>query len=288
MEKAGAGNGAERHRPRCHPDLLRLAAVGHALRVRAPRVLVAYDGSEQSETALDAIACLSWPVGTRIRLLAVRDAHLRFLRPLADLILFAELEEGVERAAKRLSAQLPTGVAVEHRALRGPALATIAVEAERFLADLVVLGSRNRGPMSSTVLGSIGRELVARAEWPVLIARGEHLDRVLLAHDGSAASRAAVRMVGSWPAFSHAAVKMFSVAGASPGAATAQILTAAALEESDLIVLGSVCAHGLDRLLHGDLADDLVPRTRRSLLVVPATARVELPIMEPALAQAAR
>src|SRR5438045_8883645 len=80
MEKAGAGNGAERHRPRCHPDLLRLAAVGHALRVRAPRVLVAYDGSEQSETALDAIACLSWPVSTRIRLLAVRDAHLQIGR----------------------------------------------------------------------------------------------------------------------------------------------------------------------------------------------------------------
>jgi nucleotide-binding universal stress UspA family protein len=256
--------------------------------VRAPRVLVCYDGSEQSDIALDAIACLAWPVSTRIRLLAIRDAHLRFLRPLADLILFADLEEQIERAARRLATQLPTGVAVEHRALRGPALATIAVEAARYLADLVVLGSRNRGPMSSTVLGSIGRELVARTEWPVLIARGQHLDRVLLAHDGSAAARAAVRMVGSWPAFSHSAVKMFSVTGASPSAATTQILTAAALEESDLIVLGTVCAHGLDRLLHGDLAGDLVPRTRRSLLVVPATARVELSFAEPALAQPAR
>ena len=249
--------------------------------MRAPRVLVAYDGSEQAQLAVEAIARLPWPVSTRIRIFAVRDAHLRFLRPLPDAILFAELEEDVERTAKRLGAQLPTGVAVEHRVLRGPTLPTIVTEAERFDADLVVLGSRNRGPMSSTVLGSIGRELVARAEWPILIARGQHLDRVLLAHDGSAASRAAVRLVGSWPAFSHAAVKMFSVAGASPSAATAQILTAAALEESDLIVLGSVCAHGLDRLLHGDLADDLVPRTRRSLLVVPATAHVELPIAEP-------
>jgi nucleotide-binding universal stress UspA family protein len=244
-------------------------------------VVIGYDGSDQSETALEAIACLPWPVSTRLRLLAVRDAHLRFLRPLADAILFAELEEEVERVAKRLRAELPTGVAVERRVLRGPVLPTIMWEAERFEADLVVLGSRNRGPLSSTVLGSVGRGLVARAEWPVLIAHGPRLARVLLAHDGSAASRAAVRMVGSWPAFSHAAVKMFCVAGATPGAATTQILAAAAMEESDLIVLGSACAHGLDRLLHGDLADDLVPRTHRSLLVVPATARVELPIAEP-------
>jgi len=245
--------------------------------------LVAYDGSEPALVAVEAIARLGWPVSTRIRLLAVRDPHLRFLRPLADAILFAELEEDVGRAAKRLAAELPTGVAVERRVLRGSALPSIVMEAERFEADLVVLGSRNRGPLSSTVLGSIGRELVARAEWPVLIARGQHLDRVLLAHDGSDASRVAVRMVGSWPAFSHAAVKMFSVAGASPNAATAQILTVAALEGSDLIVLGAASVHGLERLLHGDLADDLVPRTHRSLLVVPATARVDLPIAEPAL-----
>jgi nucleotide-binding universal stress UspA family protein len=249
--------------------------------MRAPRVLVAYDGSDGAEMALEAIACLPWPVSTRIRILAVRDAHLRFLRPVVDHLLFDELEDEVMTAAKRLEGHLPTGVAIERRVLRGPALSTIIMDAERFEADLVVLGSRNRGPISSTVLGSMGRELVTREEWPVLIARGDHLDRILLAHDGSDASRAAVRMIGSWPIFARAAVKMFSVAGTAPGAATAQILSAAALEESELIVVGSAAAHGLDRLLHGDLADDLVPRTRRSLLVVPATARVELNIDEP-------
>lgn len=251
--------------------------------MRTPRVLLCYDGSEQSEIALEAIASLSWPVSTRIRILSVRDAHLRFLRPLVDTILFAELEDEVDSAAKRLSTQLPTGVDVEQRVLRGPALPTIIMETQRFAADLVVLGSRNRGPVRSTVLGSIGRELVARAEWPVLIAHRQQLDQILLAQDGSPASRAAVRMIGSWPAFSHASVKMFSVADASRSAATEQILTAAALEESDLIVIGAVCAHGLDRLLRGDLADDLVPRTRRSLLVVPGEAHVELPIAQPVL-----
>jgi nucleotide-binding universal stress UspA family protein len=246
-------------------------------------VLVAYDGTDRAGTAIEAISCLEWPVSTRIRILAVRDAHLRFLRPLVDEMLFFELEGAVARYARRLSARLSTGVSVEQRVLRGPAVPTIITEAEAYDADLVVLGSRNHGPVRSAVLGSVGRELVARGEWPVLIARGEHLDRVLLAHDGTDAARTAVRLVGSWPIFSHAAVRMFSVAYTTPGPATTQILTAAALEESDLVVLGSAAAHGFDRMLHGDLADDLVLHARCSLLVVPANARVDLKTLEPAL-----
>jgi len=251
--------------------------------VIAPKVLVAYDGSDKAAMALEAMSCFEWPVSTRIRILAVRDAHLRFLRPLVDDMLLPDLEHDVAGYAKRLLARLPTGVAVEQRVLRGPAVPTIITEAAAYEADLVVLGSRNRGPVRSAVLGSVGRELVARGEWPVLIARGEHLDRVLLAHDGSDAARTAVRMLGSWSIFSHAAVRMFSVAYTAPGPATTQILTAAALEESDLIVLGSAAAHGLERVLHGDLADDLVLHARCSLLIVPANARVDLKAPEPVL-----
>ena len=234
--------------------------------------------------ALEAVACLDWPASTRLRILAVRDTHFRFLRPLIDDLLLFELKNDVAAAADRLLVQLPTGVSVERRVLRGPAVPTIIAEAEAFDADLLVLGSRNRGPVRSAVLGSVGRELVARAEWPVLIARGEHLDRVLLAHDGTDAARTAVRMLGSWPIFSRAAVRMFSVASTAVGPATTQILTAAALEESDLIVLGSAAAHGLDRLLHGHLADDLVLHARCSLLVVPAAARIDLKDAESAVA----
>jgi nucleotide-binding universal stress UspA family protein len=254
--------------------------------VRAPRVLAGYDGTDPAETALDALGCLAWPAGTHIRLVAVRDAHLRFLRPLVDDLLFFELEETVARAARRLAAQMPTGVIIDQHAVRGPVLPLIASEARGFDADLIVLGSRNRGPVRSAVLGSIGRELVAVGTWPVLIARGEHLDRVLFAHDGSGGARAAMRMLSSWPVFGKASVKLFSVVSTAPAAATAQILTAAALEESDLIVLASGAAHGIDRLVHGDLADTVLPRTSCSLLVVPADARIDLPTETPALASA--
>ncbi len=250
--------------------------------VRAPRVLVAYDGTDKAEIALEAVASLGWPAGTCIRVVAVRDDHLRLLRPLVDEQPFVELEEALLWAANHLAADLPSNVAIERRLLRGAALPAIVAEAEELGADLVVLGSRNRGPMRSAIFGSVGRDLVARADRPVLIARGDRLDRVLLAHDGSDAARTAVRMLGSWPVFSRATVKLFSVAHTQPGSATGQILTAAALDETNLIVLGSAVAHGLDWRLHGDLADGLVPRTHCSLLVVPASARVELTLAEAA------
>lgn len=227
---------------------------------------------------------MPWPVSTRIRILAVRNAHFGFLRPaLVEEMLSFELEQAAQAAARQLEVDLPFGVATECRTLRGPTVPTIMTEAARMDADLVVLGSRNRGPVRSTVLGSVGREIVARAEWPVLVAHGERTERVLLAHDGSGASRAAVRMLGSWPIFTRSAVKMFSIAGSDPGPATGQILTAAELEDTDLIVLGAATAHGFDRLVHGDLADDLVTRARRSLLIVPEGARVDLGIEEPSL-----
>lgn len=254
-------------RPKPRPSLLA---------VDAPRVVLAYDRTDGADIALDAIARLPWPIETRIRIVGIRDAHLRFLRPLADALLLAELEEDVALAARRLRSELPAGIAVEEHAFRGHAVTGIVAEADRLAADLVVVGSRNRGPTRSTLFGSVGREIVAGGERPVLIARRQSIDRVLLAHDGSDASRRAVRMLGSWPIFAAASVKMFSVADVASADATSQILTTAALEETDLIVLGAAAAHGLDRLVHGALASDLLPRTSCSLLVVPATAPVSL------------
>src|SRR5438132_10775504 len=116
-------------------DLAVSPATRQASLVTAPKVLVAYDGSDKAAMALEAMSCFEWPVSTRIRILAVRDAHLRFLRPLVDDMLLSDLEHDVAGYAKRLLARLPTGVAVEQRVLRGPAVPTIITEAAAYEAD---------------------------------------------------------------------------------------------------------------------------------------------------------
>ena len=158
------------------------------------RVLFGYDGSTGADAALAAVATLPWSTGTHLRVIGVRDAHLRFLRPLADEILFAEFEEVVSRAARCLRAEVPVA-AIDERVVRGPAVPRILAEAERLGADLIVVGSRNQGPMRSAFLGSVAHDLAAAARVPVLVARGSHFGRVLLVLDGSEAARAAMRIV---------------------------------------------------------------------------------------------
>jgi nucleotide-binding universal stress UspA family protein len=53
-------------------------------------------------------------------------------------------------------------------------------------ADLLVLGSRGRGAVTAALLGSVVAETVDRAPCPVLVARSERINGVVLAHDGSA------------------------------------------------------------------------------------------------------
>jgi nucleotide-binding universal stress UspA family protein len=244
--------------------------------MQAPHVLVGYDGSLGADAALCALAHLPWPAGTRLRILGVRETHLRFRRSLASAPLNAEFEDVVTRAARRLRVELGQTVVIEEHVVSGTAALAIVADASSFAADLIVVGTRNQSSLRSTFLGSVSREVVDRAGLPVLVAQGQRMDRVLLAHDGSAAARAAVQMVSSWPIFAGSSVRMFSVADTSGGDAAVQILTAAALNDANLVVVGAHSAHGLERVLHGDVAGDLLPRLRRSLLVVPGAERDQL------------
>ena len=67
--------------------------------------------------------------------------------------------------------------------------------------DLIVVGSRGHGPVETAVLGSVSAAVVDHATCPVLVARGDHAARVILAEDGSPAGMAARDVVAAWPAF---------------------------------------------------------------------------------------
>jgi nucleotide-binding universal stress UspA family protein len=75
----------------------------------------------------------------------------------------------LDRAARRLAAPDRT---VEARLLTGPGsvAARLAAAAERWDADLIVVGSRRPTDLGGLILGSVGHELVKRTYRPVLLA----------------------------------------------------------------------------------------------------------------------
>ena len=88
---------------------------------------------------------------------------------------------------------------------------TILDAADRFGPDLLVVGSRSLGPLTSALLGSVSEELVDHAPCPVLVARGSELRRVVLAEDGSPDALAAGTLLLRWPIFGASQIRVISV-----------------------------------------------------------------------------
>jgi nucleotide-binding universal stress UspA family protein len=156
------------------------------------RVLVATDGSTQARRASVLAASIPWPTGSVIETLAVADRHaanshlpidrsVESAQPPPDQV----VADAAELLADR-EAVVATAV------IAGRPASVIVSEATRFRADLVIVGSRGLGPVPSMLLGSVSAEVVDHAPCPVLVARAEQIDSLIVGVDGSATSAMAV------------------------------------------------------------------------------------------------
>jgi nucleotide-binding universal stress UspA family protein len=199
------------------------------------RILLALDGSAHSDLACELVAGMSLPVGSTIRVVSVlapldvmaagtwlpgeRDGDPFEAAGLRDL------DDLVAAAGHRLERP---GVIVEASVLRGHPAALIADEAGAFGADLLVVGTRGHGPLKTLMLGSVSASLVDHAPCPVLIARRPAVDRILLAHDGSAFAASAASVLCDWPLFGSAEIDVVSVIPAQISWAPSIVPSAAA------------------------------------------------------------
>jgi nucleotide-binding universal stress UspA family protein len=173
------------------------------------RILLALDGSPSADRARALVTSLAWPAGTTVRLVAALDvAPALWGGPWIPAIPVDadELEdEAVVELTRVLQEARPAletaGLTVEAELLRGRPSAAIVDDARIWGPDLIVVGSRGHGPVETAVLGSVSAAVVDHATCPVLVARGDHAARVILAEDGSPAGMAARDVVASWPAF---------------------------------------------------------------------------------------
>ncbi len=136
---------------------------------------VGYDGGEESKLALEVAKDLARGSDASLRLIGVAP----------------EGADGAERMELELSeASRRCGdVAVEWRVLTGDAPAALADQGVEL--DMLVLGSRDYGPIRTVLLGGVSREVLRTAPCPVVIVPRSAADReARIVGDGPAAADA--------------------------------------------------------------------------------------------------
>lgn len=201
------------------------------------KLLIAYDGSKSSDSALDDLVLAGLPdTGEALvmsvaevwlpppnggRSLADSPAGYRFDEETESRIreqwergehLVAEAEALARHARERVVKMLPGWNVTSSATYGSPAWAVLA-QADEFDPDLIVVGSQGRSAIGRFVLGSISQKVLTEAKCSVRIGRGRiEVDtapsRVMIAFDGSKGSVAAVRSVAArkWPAGSEVSV----------------------------------------------------------------------------------
>jgi nucleotide-binding universal stress UspA family protein len=179
------------------------------------KILVAYDGSECADAALDDLRKAGLPADAQIKVLSVVE---NWLPPPSGL----EMVEHVDRDQENLAlarrggmrlASIGPGWDVKSESGAGSPATVIIEEADEWGAELIVVGSHGRTALGQFFFGSVSRKVLHEAHCSVRVARGriEEPDRpvrLIVGLDGSKDSEAAVVAVAArkWPAGSEARI----------------------------------------------------------------------------------
>ena len=154
------------------------------------RILLALDDSHGAATAHALVRSLPWPEPTHIDAFRVIEPvfdvfgmpPIAFDDTLEDLLGAAEIRRALDADTIDLGA--PGRTITTHVEI-GRTATLIVEAATRFRSDLIVLGSRGRGPIGTMLLGSVSAEVADHAPCPVLVARRPTCGRAMVALDGT-------------------------------------------------------------------------------------------------------
>ncbi len=143
------------------------------------KILLAVDGLKNGGSSVQELLRRTWPPGTQVRIISVVHAVPLVTDPI--LIIAAShvesLKEEQHRAARAVAeaaeqiTKAAPGLQVSTQILEGSPKKLIVEEAERWGADLIVVGSHGQGPGGHFQLGSVAQAVAQSAPCSVEIAR---------------------------------------------------------------------------------------------------------------------
>ena len=145
------------------------------------RILVAVDGSDTSQLALQEAVNLTKESGGQLRIVhVVDDVSLDLYREVVDP---GEIQKAITKSGEAILSKAQTavraaGVKAETRLLEIQKLGRrvtdmIAQEADAWPADLIVIGTHGRHGFNHLLMGSVAEGVVRIATKPVLLIRGK-------------------------------------------------------------------------------------------------------------------
>ncbi len=131
------------------------------------KVVIGIDGSAGSDRALDWCVRAFSDTETEILLVSCRVAREQ-LGDAAERELVQMAEHHLKVAGAKLEA---AGLAFRHQLVSGDARSVLLDVARTEDAELIVVGSRGRSPLTQLVLGSVASYLTHHSPYPVTIVR---------------------------------------------------------------------------------------------------------------------
>ncbi|MGE0132988.1 MAG: universal stress protein [Blastocatellales bacterium] len=145
------------------------------------KILLATDGSECSNAAVDAVAERPWPEGSEVKIISAMESIYTpttetwvlpedYFRELEDAAR-AQAEDAVNQAAERIESINTSKLEILTEVADGPAKHVILDRAERWGADLIVIGSHGYSGWQRFLLGSVSHAVATHAHCSVEIVR---------------------------------------------------------------------------------------------------------------------
>ena len=149
------------------------------------RILLAIDGSQFSDAAVNEIAQRPWPANTEVRIMSVVEPPLlptveTWVPPENYIEALEKASEDaartvIKKAADGIGNQQQDSITITTSIVRGYPKHAILDAAEEWEADLIVVGSHGYRGLTRVWLGSVSQAVSSHAKCSVEIVRNRHL-----------------------------------------------------------------------------------------------------------------
>lgn len=138
------------------------------------RILFATDGSDHSKEALEYAQALAMRDDAQVIVVhAFRSVSTYLEGETRDSLIARYVAEGRAVAQEAVEELEKAGVDTVVEVLEGPPTNAILRVVEARQPDLIVMGSRGQGELSSLLLGSVSHRVLAHTRVPVLVIRAQ-------------------------------------------------------------------------------------------------------------------